>query len=54
VFGTYHHPAPGVFPAYTGVEGESDGNNLYEAVMKPFVERVRALMRLVRRVSLQR
>lgn len=38
VFGTYHHPAPGVFPARTGVDGESDGNTLYEAVAKPFVE----------------
>ena len=48
VFGTYHHPRPGEFPVRTGVDGESDGNSLYEAVAKPFVEWFRMCVHGVR------
>lgn len=37
LFGTYHHPAPGVFPS-TGVANATDGNTFYEALLFPFVE----------------
>ena len=38
LFGTYHHPEPGVFPQNTGVKNATDGNTVYEAVAYPFVE----------------
>lgn len=50
VFGTYHHPAPGFFPARTGVDGETDGNTLYDAILKPLVEWGRAAARFFRRL----
>jgi sterol desaturase/sphingolipid hydroxylase (fatty acid hydroxylase superfamily) len=37
LFGTYHHPARGAFPETTGVNGENDGNTIYDGVVQPFV-----------------
>lgn len=54
VFGTYHHPKPNAFPVHTGVVGASDGNNLYDAVVAPFVEWGRQLSRVLRLIALNR
>ncbi|MCC7116583.1 MAG: sterol desaturase family protein [Burkholderiales bacterium] len=45
LFGTYHHPEPGVFPQATGVANATDGNTFYEGVVLPFVEWGRAIRR---------